>query len=634
VDFFGAQDRARSRTWQLFALFSAAVVALVLATNVLIALVARFSSTAGLAQGIDGVLEGTSLQTWVGISTLVVFVIAAASTYKYLSLRSGGRAVADLLGGRQLDPASTSLPERRLLNVVEEMALASGIPVPSVYVLDDAGINAFAAGLGTQDAIVGVTRGTLTALDRDELQGVIGHEFSHILNGDMHINLRLIAILHGILFLGLVGEILMRTRGRGRGRDGAPIVLLGLGLVVIGYAGTFFGNLIKAAVNRQREFLADAAAVQFTRNPQGIARALKKIGGSTAGSRVASSHSKEMSHLFFGQAVSFALPRLFATHPPLEERIRALEPRWDGRFIEGGVTAATPLPETVAAMSTDPAERVVAQVGTLPSLTAAQARLASFPDPLLCAARQPESAFALVQALFLSTDATIRDRQVRLLQDMTAAGALEASRASDQASPTSRLISFLPLVSPLDAIGRLTLLKLAAPALKELSSAQFRAMTEGVERLIRADAAVDLLEWVLQTTLLRELAPHFGASPVTPARRLTADQEDEAMATVLSAVARAGEAGDAASARAFAAGVAAFGRPLRRDTHEDPDFARLDQAMRTLRALSPLRKPRVIKACAACALVDGAKVAERALLAGIAAALDCPLPPDFAFEAR
>ncbi|NJN52560.1 MAG: M48 family metallopeptidase [Gammaproteobacteria bacterium] len=380
MDFFGAQDRARRRTWQLGLLFVAAVVALVLATNLLIAVFAAFTTTQGVGLGFTGVIASTSVETWLGISALVVFVIAAASLYKYQVVRAGGRAVAEMLGATQLDPATVDFAERRMLNVVEEMAIAAAIPVPPVYLIEEDGINAFAAGLGTDDAIIGVTRGTLDNLDREELQGVIGHEFSHILNGDTRINLRLIAILHGILFLGIIGETVLRGGRRSRGKGAGGIALLGIGLLAIGYAGTFFGNLIKAAVSRQREFLADAAAVQFTRNPTGIANALKKIGGSGQGSQLQAAHTREVSHLFFGQAVKFMMNGLFATHPPLERRIFALEPRWDGQYIASDAPGvSTRLGEEMLSLASSASapDAVVAQVGAPDTghLASAQARI-------------------------------------------------------------------------------------------------------------------------------------------------------------------------------------------------------------------------------------------------------------------
>src|SRR6266480_2477874 len=252
-------------------------------------------------------------------------IIGAGSFFKTLSLARGGRAVAELLDGRLVNPNSTDAHERKLLNVVEEMSIASGVPVPQVYVMDgEAGINAFAAGHSASDAAISVTRGYMKMPSRDELQGVIGHEFSHILNGDMRVNLRLMGLVFGILCLTVIGRILIRTSGRKN-----PLPLLGLALIIIGWAGVFFGRLIQAAVSRQREVLADASAVQFTRNPSGLAGALKKIGGLTDGSRINSPHAEEASHLFFANGLGNSF---FATHPPLVERIRALDPSFDGRF--------------------------------------------------------------------------------------------------------------------------------------------------------------------------------------------------------------------------------------------------------------------------------------------------------------
>ena len=271
---------------------------------------------------------------WVTLGTLAVILLG--SLYKISELSSGGEGVALMLGGRAVDPQTTDLAERRLLNVVEEMALASGIPVPPVYIMDqERGINAFAAGHRPGDAVVAVSAGCLRFLTREELQGVMGHEFSHILNGDMRLNLRLVGVVYGILVLAIVGYYLMRSAAYGGDRRDSPAAyafIIGLVLVVFGYLGVFLGNLIKAAVNRQREFLADASAVQFTRYPGGIAGALKKIGGLADGSRIREAHAHEVSHMFFGDAFAGSFFNLLATHPPLAARIRALEPDFDGRF--------------------------------------------------------------------------------------------------------------------------------------------------------------------------------------------------------------------------------------------------------------------------------------------------------------
>ena len=265
------------------------------------------------------------------------------SLYKVSELASGGEVVAQMMGGRLVDPQTTDLAERRLLNVVEEMSLASGVPVPPVYVMDnEPSINAFAAGFRPNDAVVTVSRGCLQYLTREELQGVLGHEFSHVLNGDMRLNLRLIGLVYGILVLSIIGYFVMRSAGwagsssrnsdERRGDNRAAIFLIGLALYILGYLGVLLGNIIKAAISRQREFLADASSVQFTRNPSGLAGALKKIGGLAEGSRIRDPHAHEISHMFFGDAFAGSIFNLFATHPPLEERIRLLDPNFDGSY--------------------------------------------------------------------------------------------------------------------------------------------------------------------------------------------------------------------------------------------------------------------------------------------------------------
>src|SRR5688572_11137688 len=327
MDFFQAQDAARTRTHTLVLLLLAAVIAIIAAVYVVVHL-------AFLPPG-SPVNTKFLLMVAGGTTTLV----ALGSITRTMQLRQGGSRVAELLGGRRVDSNTADELERRYVNVVEEMALASGTPVPAMYVLPrEAGINAFAAGYALDDAAVAVTRGTLESLDRDELQGVIAHEFSHILNGDMRLNIRLMGLLYGILLLAVVGRGLLHGAGRGRSRKGGgQIAIVGLGLVAVGYIGVFFGKLIQAAVSRQREYFADAAAVQFTRNPGGIAGALKKI-GATLGSRIVNHHAQEVSHLFFATGLKQSAISLFATHPPLADRIQ----RIDAAFHDELAAAAAP----------------------------------------------------------------------------------------------------------------------------------------------------------------------------------------------------------------------------------------------------------------------------------------------------
>ncbi len=331
MNFFQAQDNARKKTWMLAMLFGAAVLTLLLLTNFFVALAFGW---AGMQTGMtfSQTIAQVPIDSWIWISLGVLGVIGVASLYKFFSISGGGRTIAEALGGSLIHQNTRDPQQRQLLNVVEEMALAAGMPVPPVYLIPELSINAFAAGFNTDDAVIGINQGTLDQLSRDELQGVVAHEFSHILNGDTHINLRLIAILHGILFVGMIGYGLLRAGGFSR-RNGLPIVIAGVGLLIIGYGGTFFGNLIKAAVSRQREFLADASAVQFTRHPEGIADALKKIGGFSMSSHMSNPAAEQASHMFFGAAAQKFSTSLMATHPPLEKRILAIEPGWNGTFL-------------------------------------------------------------------------------------------------------------------------------------------------------------------------------------------------------------------------------------------------------------------------------------------------------------
>ena len=636
MDFYSAQDSARRKTWQLVVLFGAAVLGLIVLTNLLVAAVVTFSTTQGVALGLEAGIRSMPTETSLFISAAVLTVVVAASLYKYAVVRSGGRAVAEMLGGRPIDPASRNRNERRVLNVVEEMAIAAGLPVPPVYLIDEPGINAFAAGLNGDDAVIGITRGTLTHLSRDELQGVIGHEFSHVLNGDTGINLRLIATLHGILFLGLVGQTLLRgSHFDRRSRGSAPVLAMGVGLLVIGYAGTFFGNLIKAAVSRQREYLADAASVQFTRNPAGIAGALKKIGGAANGSLVNAPHTAEMSHLFFGQAVSLFFNQLMATHPPLDRRIRAVDPSWDGRFpvLESDIQAtcpsvvseaasgfaerlsAGPAATDVVAVEVDP-DAIASEVGhpTENTLSVAVDLIASATGACTDAARDPWAARALIYAMLLADDPDHRAAQKQLITAKADTGVPE------------HLARLESPVEQLDSPQRLMLISLAMPALKSLSPPQYKRFIEIIIDLIKADRRIGLFEWVCHRLLVKELKPHFEGAVRLPVRYRHVEDVALPANELLSALARLvpGEGAEAA----FAAGIAELGLSRSHIAEEDPNFSRLSDALKHLRLLNPLLKPKILKACATTVLHDALVTSEETtLLQGVAATLDCPLPP-------
>ncbi len=649
MNFFQAQDSARRHTVRLALLFAAAVLSLILLTNLLVATVFVWTGnyvSGQQPQSLRELLSSLPAETWILITLAVVGVVGLASLYKFLLIRGGGKAVAESLNGHLLTYEATQGRTRRLLNVVEEMAIAAGVPVPPVYLIPEPSINAFAAGFGPDDAVIGINQGTLDVLSRDELQGVIAHEFSHILNGDMRINLRLIAILHGILFIGIVGYMVLRSMGHGgrssRGNNPVPLLALGAGLLVIGYAGTFFGNLIKAAVSRQREYLADAAAVQFTRNPDGIAGALKKIGGYSEGSSIGQAAAAEASHLFFGQVRRLFLNNLTATHPPLEKRIRAIDPGWDGTFpvVAGTAAPTTTAPAGASAFggaASEPAAsahreaipvvRVDAatmpeKVGTLDAngMAAAQALIAGTDSRLKDAAHDPWGARGLVYAILLDQDPEMRDRQFAFLQEQAERGVPEH---------TQRLAR---LIAEVDPPRRLALLGMAMPALKTLSRSQYERFSANVVALIKMDRRISLVEWVLHRLLVKELKPHFENPRPPRSRHRRVDQVAREAGTLLSTLARFGHDDAATRAAAFAAGVAALelrdAPEPQLEEDDDANFARLNQAMHQLVRLRPLAKPKLIKACVATATFDDrVSPLEGALLQGFAAALDCPLPP-------
>lgn len=647
TDFFQQQDVAKQRTGLLIAYFALAVVLTTLAvyaalTAILLYVVADRPS-AGL---------WWDWERLAGVVAVVALVIVSGTFYKLLLLREGGASIARLLGGQVVNPGVATPAQRRLLNVVEEMAIASGTPVPTVYILPaERSINAFAAGYEPGDAVIAVSQGSLDHLSRDELQGVVAHEFSHILHGDMRLNLRLIGLLHGILLLALIGRLILRIMtdrpGSSRSRSskddkksgglGIALFLLALSLIVIGAIGNFFGRLIKAAISRQREFLADASAVQFTRNPEGIAGALKKIGGLEYGSTIRNGNAEQASHMYFGPGVSFWTEAL-ATHPPLAERIRRIDPSFNGTFPKIAASQVEPVredeerrahaaglaagfgPRQERRVELDPHAAVATVAAPGPEHVAyATALLASLPAPLASAAHEPFGACALVYALLLDRDPRVRQKQLALVDYLAAPGT---------AAEVGRLA---PQVDTLDEAARLPLADLALPALRELSERQYQDFRAAIEPLIQADRQVSLFEYALQRMLLRHLDHHFTSAPPAVVRfRSLAPLRDDC-AALLSTLARLGHGDAAAALHAFQSGVAALGLPQGGLTLLEPEsssLAALDRALdRIARAAVPV-KTRVLEACAGCIGADGrVSTAEGELLRAIADSLDLPMPP-------
>lgn len=652
MDFFESQERAHRRTKVLVVYFALAVAAIIAAVYFLLFFLGFDQIGAESASAAAATRSLWNPEMLGGTALAVGLLVGIGSGVKTIQLSSGGGTVARDLGGRLVDPATTDLAEQKLMNVVEEMALASGTPVPEVYVMDhEQGINAFAAGKTPSDAAIGVTRGCIETLSRDELQGVIAHEFSHILNGDMRLSTRLIGLLQGILLLSIIGQILLRvgffsggSRGGGDNKGGGgalPILLLGLGLILIGAIGVFFGKLIKAAISRQREFLADASAVQFTRNPDGIGNALKKIGGAAGGSRVKSPRAEEASHLFFANGMRASFLSMLATHPPLGDRIRAIDPQWDGQFLRpesrtpvrpatapktGGSAKAgpPPLPFPFPLGAGAGAETVAPHLqpsGILGAATGAVilAEAASLRDQLVQAidVHQPPNAVAVIYSLLLSRDKSLRASQLEFLANHAQPAVAEALPAATRA------------VDELAGDRKLPMVDLCLPALRQLSGPQYESFRANLDHLIASDKQVDLFEFCLKSILQRRLDLFHKETPIPKSRiRGAAEAKGEiqlllSALTHLSGSSRPGDTFQSATRK-----INLTGADWRLQPVEDCGVDKIEAALARLASALPMVRKNLLYACGQLVMEDQHVTrSELQLLRAIAELLETPIPP-------
>jgi len=638
MNFFEHQDRARKQTKLLVFAFMLAVLAIVIAMNlVMLAVFGRFTSAEHGWFSPAFWMGNGQVVIWTSLATVLVIVLASA--YRSAQLRGGGAQVARELGGVEVTGDSNDPLRRRLLNVVEEMAIASGVPVPQVFVLEhEPGINAFAAGWSPADAAVAVTRGTLETLSREELQGVIAHEFSHVFNGDMRLNIRLIGILFGIMVLAVAGRRMLGSMrfSSGRNKNAGAVVVIALAVMLVGYIGLFFGRWIQAAVSRQREYLADASAVQFTRSPEGLAGALKKIGARTSGSRL-NANTDEIGHMLFAMGFS---GKLFATHPPLEKRILKVDPSFKpSQFAEvardmarheqarqaereqrEADEAARAAGEQPGGIFLDPADLVqqIGQPGVFQAVLAA-GLIAEVPAPLKRAAHADEWAPELLLFLLLGRDPELRENQLLMIAE---------SLGSDSESQVRDLLGIAP---QLPRALRLPLLEMAFPVLRRRPQRELLDFMGLVERLIDADGKTELFEYVLARLLNREIETVLDPGRRKPAGRDKLADHAEAVSDLIAIVAMHGHPDDPESAsRACAQALAGT------DGFPEPDPARfiqgwperLDRIIASLQALRPAARGELIGMLVRCARHDGeVVVAEYELLRLVAGALGVPLPP-------
>ena len=654
MDFFDRQQRARKQTRRLAGLFGVAVLAGLVINNLLLgSLVYIFQNS--FLEGFFYLLGEALVYPrhflklilhwptagWISLGTLLS--IAAGSYYKIRQLADGGSVVAEFLGGRRIEAGTTDADERRLRDVVEEMAIASGTSVPEIYVLDnERGINSFAAGHTRDDVAIGVTRGGMKLLTRDELQGVVAHEFSHILNGDTRLNMKLIGLAHGFFWPTLLGRVLIYGTADELPPDASvlveedqtkllPTAPLGWVFVILGSVSLPFVRLIKSAICRQREWLADAAAVQFTRNPAGVEGALKKIGGLFKQGRLDSPHAEVASHLYFAGCDDDPWFAFLATHPPLPKRISALDPAFNGDFPKVKMLAPNQFERDQAfeqavgnAMAVERAlpESLVAQSGDVIAAHLKQVSLMrlNLPPELKLALRTPTGAAGIVYSLLLSEDDAVRARQMELLRTRL---------APETFAQTSALA---PTIAALGDRYKLVLAENAVPALREINLDEHDAFHQTLRQLVESDGAIDLFEYTLMKMVARQLRAHFeGADTGRTIYGKVADVLPEC-ALLLSALAHIGAENEMAARAAFAKGAEFLDLPTTTQAQFLPrsewDLAKVDAALTRL-ARSPDAVTRnILLACGKTVVADAQVTPREAeLLRAIADSLACPMPP-------
>ena len=646
MDFFGRQDIARKNSNILIFYYSIAVLAI----SSLIGLTLLFIKSWLLkSENIRHLqVDFFDPKLFLMGAGPVLILILLASFFKSLALSKGGGAmVAKSLGGREVDRSTNNHKERVLVNVIEEMSIASGVPVPSIFILDqEDDINAFAAGYTPSDAAIGVTNGCLNILNRDELQGVIAHEFSHILNGDMRLNIRMISVLFGILVLTLIGYFTLRLLPSGSSRRSsskeggggglAIILVIALAMMIFGFIGQITAKLIKAAVSRQREFLADASAVQFTRNPAGISGALKKIGGG-AGSTISHHRAEEASHMFFGSCFKKKFINIFATHPPLEDRIRAIDGTFEGfissrnqNFSQSHFGQTESMVSSLSGGQSISIEnqkqeyglKVLDQMGQIcdEQMYVARGILSSINNSIINAVRDRDGAKVIAGFLLLSSDESTRERQTVIIKDFVGPifDDLQGHIEDILESPSATKIAIMDL---------------CLPSLRSCSENEYDQFCDYIDMLILADDQIDLFEFMIQRIIKRHLDKYFGRVKKSNSFRFVSLSNVKKECTViLSAMAGVGSAVKSESLEAFNNGALILENEgsgnLKMLEPGSCGINEIDKALDKLERCSSTLKKDILVACGTAALSDNhLSCLEIELLRAVADSIGTPIPP-------
>ncbi len=696
MDFFQRQDKARSNTAWLAFLFAAGLISTALLIHCLVSFCV--SVYGGVSHenssGINFIAKLLDPDLFVFDFLSVAGFILIVSFLRTASLKkTGPDGIALSLGGRLVKRGSGSPRDRRLYNVVEEIALAAGCPVPRVYIMrNEPSINACAIGTSPENAAVCVTAGSMDYLTRDELQGVVAHEFSHIVNNDVDVNTKIIGYLFGLELIALIAALVFRSvlqisphvqTSRSNSKNGGAELAIILGvlffsgvLFLIGYVGTVFGNIIRAAISRQREYLADASAVQFTRNPNGIVGALKKIGCPNLGSQISNSASVQASHLFFGSVFKTGfLQSVFQTHPPLARRIRAIDPSFDGVFpisVEKNDWARSSSEESevpcvansVHLVETDVEsasfsqfagnavqnESVVPGTDTITASSCAKPTALGFTREQLYGSAfenavkspdVPNKGEVRIESSVLQSVPSIWER---FLVDSLAARAtlyailrgrsieeIQAQQEIIEQSESFELKGKLNFawkaVKPLGDASRLILARKAIPLLKTMGLEEYQHFRETTIKLCQADGVLDLFEYTLQALVIRELDLFYRLSREPKIRYSTLESVLQPFALVLSYLAYEGALRSGDEVGAFKSGASEIGASVSLVPRNECALNAFSRALNALSVSAPLVKQKVIRALYKCVAYDGTVVEkEAATISAVTAALGVPSP--------